>query len=106
MNKTKKASVKPVKAITQVSYNRVRADYEAIKPKQLRAFDLRQLGYVLDARNKVAGTNYEIWMVLDEDTMREVDFCFIAFKGKVTGVCLPHSYSYYVEGGEQGGGTQ
>jgi len=100
MNKTKKASIKVTKRASSVSFSKIREDYDRIRPRQIRAFDLKELGYELDASQKVTGGNYELWMVLDADTKREVGFSFLVFKGSIAGACLPHSYSYYIDGGQ------
>jgi hypothetical protein len=69
------------------------------KAKQIRPFDLRQLGYVLpmDAKIIIKGTGYEIRMVLDEDTRKEAGFCYLLATRPNTGIVLPYPYSRYVD---------
>ena len=59
MNQTKKASVKPVKYVTASSYQLIGQDYTVKGLRQIRLFDLRELGYYLDPSNKVTGGNYD-----------------------------------------------
>ena len=74
-------------------------DANAENMKPIRPFDLRQLGYIFNDTPKTTftGTGYELRMVLDEDTKREVDFSFLLAIRSNVGLVLPHPFTHYKE---------
>jgi hypothetical protein len=79
--------------------NLILADLSPTRQKQLRPFDLRGWGYILDAsRKKFVRSSYDLWPVLEEDTRREVSFSFLLDRTDNMGVILPHPYCHFVGG--------
>ncbi|NBQ69805.1 MAG: hypothetical protein EBU46_13680 [Nitrosomonadaceae bacterium] len=70
--------------------------------KQIRPFDLRQLGYVLSDRKIVVGSSttnrasHLIYEVLDSDTKRAASFCFLYSKSVQMGIVLKNPYDHYI----------
>ncbi len=75
------------------------ADFDVKKAKQIRPFDLRDLGYIISVSRKVIikGTPYELRIILDADTKREVGFCMLLSTKTNNGIIMPHPFSYYIE---------
>ena len=64
--------------------------------KQIRPFDLQELGYQFaKQRLVVADTAYEIHEILDADTKRRASFCFLLSKKLLLGVVLGKRYEHY-----------
>lgn len=72
--------------------------------KQVRPFDLRELGYVLSERKIVVGSStghkasHLIYEVLDADTKRAASFCFLYSKSVQMGIVLKNSFDHYIRG--------
>ena len=77
--------------------NAILADVKDIDTcKQIRAFDLKELGYVISKKKlRITNTGYEVREILDEDTMRPVSFAFLFSRKQLTGVILPKEYHRY-----------
>lgn len=80
----------------------VTAEFKAKTLKRIRPFDLRELGYRFhDTQKVIFKDKVELRMVLDEDTNREVDFAFLLYTKQNVGVILPHSFTHYLEAGNE-----
>lgn len=78
--------------------NLILTDVSSRELKLVRAYDIRDWGYLLDVtRKKFVQSSYELWPVLDEDTGREVSFSFLLNRTNNMGVVLPHPYCHYTE---------
>lgn len=79
--------------------------------KQVRPFDLRELGYVLSDRKIVVGSSTDhqashlIYEVLDQDTKRAASFCFLYSKSVQMGIVLKQSYDHYIQCNHTGADT-
>ena len=99
----KKTSVSKKRVVAKKSnpklIEKVNATINAGKPfKQIRPFDLRYLGYVLDLTYKATvGPKHELRMVLDQDTKEEVGFALLLNTVSNFGIVLSQSYSHYTE---------
>lgn len=72
------------------------AEVDVTSLKPIRPFDLRQLGYRFHDTPKVVFKKpFELRMVLDEDTKREVDFSLFLNTEINMGLLVPHSFTHY-----------
>jgi len=74
--------------------------------KQIRPFDLRNLGYILTSRKIPVGSSagkqqkFVIYEVVDEDTKRAVSFCYLFSKLTQMGIILPDTYDNFMSADE------
>lgn len=70
--------------------------------KQIRPFDLRNLGYILTSRKIPVGSStgkqqkFVIYEVVDEDTKRAVSFCYLFSKTTQMGIILKNTYDSFL----------
>ena len=79
---------------------------DAATCKQIRPFDLRNLGYILTSRKIRVGSStgkqqkFVIYEVVDEDTKRAMSFCYLFSKSTQMGIILPNSYDSFLSADE------
>lgn len=70
--------------------------------KQVRPFDLKELGYILSDRKIVVGSSttnrasHLIYEVLDRDSKQAASFCFLYSKAVQMGIVLKNPYDHYI----------
>jgi len=67
--------------------------------KTIRPFDLRNLGYAFHNTPRITDSkcDFELRMVLHEDTQREASFSYLLCTTRNEGSILPHSFTQYIE---------
>lgn len=69
--------------------------------KQIRAFDIKELGYAFSSRKIAVGkegkASFQIYEILDEESKKAASFCYLYNNRKKSGIILSMPYDHYIQ---------